>query len=56
MTEAPFGRGYVDYERQTGTWQPWYRDLLTGTVGPKGAERAPVGMTPERWARRPPTR
>ena len=56
VTEAPFGRGYVDYERQTGTWQPWYRDLLTGTVGPKGAERVPVGMTPERWARRPPTR
>jgi hypothetical protein len=55
-TETPYGQGYVDYERQTGTWQPWYRDLLTGTVGPKGAERPPVGMTPERWARRPPTR
>jgi hypothetical protein len=48
----PFGRGYVDYERQTGTWQPWYRDLMTGTVGLKGRELPPVGLTPDRWARR----
>ena len=45
----PFGSGYVEYERQTGTWQPWYRDLMTGTVGPKGDERPPVGLTRERW-------
>ena len=50
---TPFGRGYVEHERATGTWQPWYRDLMTGTVGPKGAERSPVGLTTERWARRP---
>jgi hypothetical protein len=48
---APYGRGYVDYEHETGTWQPWYRDLMTGTVGPKGLERSPVGLTPDRWAR-----
>lgn len=50
----PFGRGYVGYERETGTWQPWYRDLMTGTVGLKGRERSPVGLTAERWARRRP--
>jgi hypothetical protein len=50
---APFGRDYPDYERETGSWQPWYRDYMTGTVGPKGNERAPVGLTPERWALRP---
>lgn len=55
-TLPPFGRGYVDYERETGTWQPWYRDLMTGTVGPKGAEQSPVGLTAERWARRRPHR
>lgn len=48
----PYGRGYVEHERETGTWQPWYRDLMTGTVGPKGDERPPVGLTRERWARR----
>lgn len=50
---APYGRGYVEHERETGTWQPWYRDLMTGTVGPKGVERPPMGLTTERWARRP---
>ena len=55
-TLAPFGRGYVDYERETGTWQPWYRDLMTGTVGPKGGERSPVGLTAARWAARRPDR
>jgi len=49
---APYGRGYVEYERETGTWQPWYRDLMTGTVGRKGREREPLGLTPERWALR----
>jgi hypothetical protein len=49
---SPYGRGYVDYERETGTWQPWYRDLMTGTVGTKDGERPPLGLTPERWARR----
>ena len=50
--EPPFGRPYVDWERETGTWQPWYRDLMTGTVGPKDAEQAPVGLTRARWAMR----
>ncbi len=49
---APFGRLYPDYERETGTWQPWYRDLMTGTIGLKGTERAPLGLTPARWAMR----
>jgi hypothetical protein len=48
----PFGRPYPDWERETGTWQPWYRDLMTGTVRPKGEERSPVGMTRDRWALR----
>ena len=48
----PFGKGYVAYHAQTDTWQPWYRDLMTGTVGPKGTERGPLGLTPELWARR----
>ena len=49
---SPYGEGYVPYERRTGTWQPWYRDLMTGTVGLKGRERAPLGLTPARWALR----
>jgi hypothetical protein len=48
----PFGKGYVAYHAQTDTWQPWYRDLMTGTVGPKGTEPGPLGLTPELWARR----
>jgi len=52
VSVAPYGWGYVEYERETGTWQPWYRDLMTGTVGLKGTERSPVGLTAERWARR----
>jgi hypothetical protein len=52
LDEPPFGRPYVDWERETGSWQPWYRDLMTGTVSPKGIERSPVGMTRDRWALR----
>jgi hypothetical protein len=48
----PFGQGYVAYHAKTNTWQPWYRDLMTGTVGPKGTERGPLGLTPELCARR----
>jgi hypothetical protein len=48
----PFGQDYVAYHAATDTWQPWYRDLMTGTVGPKGAEAGPVGLTPALWARR----
>ncbi len=44
---------YVEHERRTGSWRPWYRDLMTGTVGPKTGEPPAVrGLTPERWARR----
>jgi hypothetical protein len=48
----PYGRTYPDYESETGTWQPWYRDLMTGTVGTKDSETGPLGLTPERWALR----
>ena len=48
----PLGEGYVQWHARTDTWQPWYRDLMTGTVGPKGSERPPVGLTPSLWARR----
>ena len=48
----PFGEGYVAYHARTDTWQPWYRDLMTGTVGPKGTERGRLGLTPQLWARR----
>ena len=49
----PYGRTYPEYEAETGTWQPWYRDLMTGTVGTKDSETEPLGLTPERWALRP---
>ena len=52
-TVEPYGRTYPDYESETGTWQPWYRDLMTGTVGTKDSETEPLGLTPERWALRP---
>ena len=45
---------YVEFERRTGSWRPWYRDLMTGTVGPKAGEAPRVrGLTRERWLRRP---
>ena len=44
---------YVEHEGRTGSWRPWYRDLMTGTVGPKTGEGPAVrGLTPDRWARR----
>jgi hypothetical protein len=47
------GRSYVEWERATGSWRPWYRDYLTGTVGPNPREGEGIrGLTPERWARR----
>jgi hypothetical protein len=47
------GRTYVEWERATGSWRPWYRDWMTGTVGPAPGERDGVrGLTPDRWARR----
>lgn len=45
---------YVEFERRTGSWRPWYRDLMTGTVGPKSGEAPRVrGLTGERWLLRP---
>jgi hypothetical protein len=45
---------YVEHERRTRSWRPWYRDLMTGTIGPKTGEAPAVrGLTPERWALRP---
>jgi hypothetical protein len=45
---------YVEHERRTGSWRPWYRDYMTGTVGPKTGEAPRTrGLTRERWLRRP---
>lgn len=45
---------YVDHERGTGSWRPWYRDYMTGTIGPKTGEAPRTrGLTRERWLRRP---
>ena len=45
---------YVEFERRTGSWRPWYRDLMTGTVGPKSGEAPRLrGLTLERWLLRP---
>jgi hypothetical protein len=67
VSEPPFGRSYADYhdgfDGRPGarTWSPWYRDYLTGRLralpGTEAASRAslvdtPIGLTPERWARR----
>ena len=46
-------RTYVEWEQATGSWRPWYRDYMTGTVGAAPGEHAGTrGLTPERWARR----
>ena len=48
----PFGRTYPEHHRETDTWQPWYRDLMTGTVGGRDrGEPACLGLQPEHWAR-----
>ena len=45
---------YVGHERRTGSWRPWYRDYMTGTVGPKTGEGPRTrGLTRDRWLRRP---
>jgi hypothetical protein len=60
--EPPYGVSYADYHdgRGTGrpaarTWSPWYRDWMTGRLKPAGSTgepASPIGLTPERWARR----
>ena len=45
---------YVEFERRTGSWRPWYRDYMTGTVGPRTGEAPRVrGLTRDRWRLRP---
>jgi len=44
---------YVEHERRTGSWRPWYRDFMTGTVGPKTGEGPRLrGLTRDRWLQR----
>jgi hypothetical protein len=48
----PFGRTYPDHHRETDTWQPWYRDLMTGTVRGRDRGEPPcLGLRPGHWAR-----
>ncbi len=48
----PFGRMYPDHHRETDTWQPWYRDLMTGTVRGRDHDEPPcLGLRPEHWER-----
>ena len=56
---APFGRTYAEHhDGGARSWAPWYRDWMTGQLRPAGAGVAltlaasPLGLTPERWARR----
>ena len=38
------------HHQVTDTWQPWYRDLMTGTVrGREVAEPPCLGLRPEHW-------
>jgi hypothetical protein len=47
----PYGRTYPEHHAATDTWQPWYRDLMTGTVqGRDRAEPACLGLRPEDWS------
>jgi hypothetical protein len=65
--EPPFGGSYADYHDgfdgrpAARTWSPWYRDWMTGRLRPvagspaadrAGLVDAPIGLTPDRWARR----
>jgi hypothetical protein len=48
----PFGRSYPEHHGATDTWQPWYRDLMTGTVrGRDRDEPECLGLHREHWAR-----
>jgi hypothetical protein len=48
----PFARTYPEHHRKTDTWQPWYRDLMTGTVrGRDPAEPDCLGLRPKHWER-----
>lgn len=62
-TEPPFGGSYAEYHDGTPgrpaarTWAPWYRDWMTGRLhrsdDAPGGDHPPLGLTPERWSRRP---
>jgi len=46
----PFGRTYPEHHEITDTWQPWYRDLMTGTVrGRDRGEPRCLGLHPAHW-------
>jgi hypothetical protein len=47
---APFGRTFGEYQAQTGTWQPWYRDYMTGTLSKPGG--GTFGLSAGIWASR----
>jgi hypothetical protein len=48
----PFGRTYPEHHAETDTWQPWYRDLMTGTVmGRDPGEPSCLGLHPRHWAK-----
>ena len=47
----PHGRTYPEHHAATDTWQPWYRDLMTGTVrGRDRGEPRCLGLQPAHWA------
>ena len=47
----PFGRTYPEHHAATDTWQPWYRDLMTGTVhGRDRGEPGCLGLRPDHWS------
>ena len=53
----PFGTTYPEHHAETDTWQPWYRDLMTGTVrGRDRGEPECQGLRREHWARSLPGR
>jgi hypothetical protein len=48
---APHGRTYPEHHAATDTWQPWYRDLMTGTVRGRDRGEPPcLGLRPQHWA------
>jgi hypothetical protein len=48
----PYGRTYPEHHARTDTWQPWYRDLMTGTIRGRDRGEPPcLGLRPEHWAR-----
>ena len=48
----PHGRTYPEHHARTDTWQPWYRDLMTGTVRGRDRGEPPcLGLRAEHWRR-----